>query len=214
MYAILAFLFAYASLHLKRCFPSPSSSQNRVSTCKKSLGNPKLFFSPNETVDRLRPTPTSVGQGGTQGPPIALTMAPDGLRSFASPSASRLFSLELGESRIFLGVSMFGSRRYLYKRIYGKVTSLEGKSTPFSVPKTRGEAGGTRRQSGASDAMEERICDEGRGRVDAAAADGVPGLDDSPWRPRAAAPVDDPPPQRLFLNMHTKQDQVEVGSKN
>ena len=141
MYAISAFLFAYASLHLKRCFPSPSSS-HRVSTCKKSLGNPKLFFSPNETVDRLRPTPTSVGQGGTQGPPIALTMAPDGLRSFASPSASRLFSLELGESRIFFWVSMFGSRRYLYLKSQGKVTSLEGKSTPFSVPKTRGEAGG------------------------------------------------------------------------
>ena len=211
MYAILAFLFAYASLHLKRCFPSPSSS-HRVSTCKKSLGNPKLFFSPNETVDRLRPTPTSVGQGGTQGPPIALTMAPDGLRSFASPSASRLFSLELGESRIFFGVSMFASRRYLYKRIYGKVTSLEGKSTPLFSPQTNRGAGGTRRQSGtrASDAIE----DEKRGRVDAAAADGVPGLDDSPWRPRAAAPVDDPPPQRLFLNMHTKQDQVEVGSKN
>lgn len=126
---------------------------------------------------------------------------------------SPFFSRARGKPHFF-GVSMFGSRRYLYIRSQGKVTSLEGKSTPFSVPKPRGEAGGTRRQSGASDAMEERICDEGRGRVDAAAADGVPGLDDSPWRPRAAAPVDDPPPQRLFLNMHTKQDQVEVGSKN
>ena len=121
---------------------SPSSS-HRVSTFQK-IWRSKLFFSPNETVDRLRPTPTSVGQGGTQGPPIALTMAPDGLRSFASPSASRLFSLfRAREGRIFFGVSMFGSRRYLYIRSHGKVTSLEGKSTPpSSVPKPTGLGGG------------------------------------------------------------------------
>ena len=113
---------------------------------QKKFRNPKLFFSPNETVDRLRPTPTSVGQVGTQGPPPS--MAPDGLRSFASPSASRLFSLELGESRIFFGVSMFGSRRYFYIRIHGIVTPRR-KSTPFSVPKPGGRRG-EREQSGAS----------------------------------------------------------------
>ena len=124
---------------------------------------------------------------------------------------SPFFSRARGKPH-FLGGFDVRFKTLFYLRIHRKVTSLEGKSTPFSVPKTNRGAGGTRRQSGtrASDAIE----DEKRGRVDAAAADGVPGLDDSPWRPRAAAPVDDPPPQRLFLNMHTKQDQVEVGSKN
>ena len=96
-------------------------------------------------------------------------MAPDGLRSFASPLPVAFF-LELGECRIFWGTRV--RFKTLYIRIHGIVTSLEGKST-LPVPKTRGEAG-ERRQSGASDAMEERIYDEGRGRVDAAAADGVP----------------------------------------